>query len=348
MYIEGIIKVGKRTKDLVKYLTPMDIAVIQHDDIDELAAEALIEAGPKAVINTGSSMTGSFFARGASMLIKEKIRLYDTYLSIELFKDQDTISIRGRDLVINDKNIYTNVCNPVNEAYIYQKSYECRLNETKLIKDFVDNTLRYAAMENRAIMDYSDYPELSTRINGRIAIVAVRSCETKEALLSLQKLIEEKKPVLIGVDGGADTIISCGFIPDILIGDMDSVSDLGIYRSKEVVLHAYSDGSCPCIQRISALNVRFHLLPMPGTSEDIALLLAYAKGASSIILIGGHSSMEDFLNRGRKGMGSTILARLKVADRLIDYKHVRRLNELTREEAYYKSCNIGDLLWMKQ
>jgi uncharacterized membrane-anchored protein len=348
MNIEGFVKIGTRTKELVKYLSSEDIAVIQHDDIDELAAEALINSRLKAVINTGRSMTGSYLSRGTAVLVSSNIRLFDSNLDIKTFKDCDFIRIRGKDLILNGTNLFSNSCLQVNHDYIHQRVQACHINQSSILSGFVSNTLQFAEKEKDNILSFTNYPDINTNINGRTTIVVVRNSESKEALLSIKDYIEAKKPVLIGVDGGADTIISCGLTPDILIGDMDSVSDVGIFRSKEIVLHAYTDGRCPCLSRIGLLNIKYNIIAIPGTSEDVALLLAYDKGASNIVLIGGHNSMSDFLDRGRKGMGSTIITRLKVEDRLIDYKHIKKLQSLTnKNENLQYSNNEGDLLWMK-
>lgn len=348
MFVEGTIKIGTRTKDLVKYLSADEIAVIQHDDIDELAAEALIQTRVKAVINTGRSMTGTYFSRGTSLLVKSSISIYDTSLKLGIFKDGDFIKIKDKDLILNNNSLYSNSCTLVNYNYIQQKLRECNCNYVDQLAGFVDNTLEFAIKEKNYILNYNNYPELNTTIRDRCAVIVIRSADSHESLLSLKDFIEESKPVLIGVDGGADIIASCGLIPDILIGDMDSVSDVGIYRSREVLLHAYTDGRCPCLSRIATLNVKYKLVPMIGTSEDIAILLAYDKGASQIILIGGHSCMTDFLERGRQGMGSTLITRLKAEDKLIDYKHIRKLQQLTEgSKVSSTTSNEGGLLWMK-
>lgn len=348
MYIDGVVKIGTRTKELVKYLSANDIAIIKHDDIDELAAEALISTGVKAVINTGSSMTGRYASMGTSLLVYSGIMLFNTNLSIASFKDGDYIKLKDRDLLLNNKHLYTNSCFLINTDYIEENLSESRYSYKLQLSSFIDNTIHYAGIEKNSILNFNSYPEINTNIRGRCVIIVTRSFESKNCLFELRDYISRKKPILIGVDGGADIIISCGFNPDILIGDMDSVSDVGIYKSKDLILHAYIDGSCPCKSRIDAMNIKYKLLPIKGTSEDIALLLAYDKGASNIILIGGHSCMTDFLDKGRPGMGSTLITRLKVADRLIDYRSVLRLQSLMDDKSKEEFMQTeGDLVWMK-
>jgi uncharacterized membrane-anchored protein len=110
-----------------------------------------------------------------------------------------------------------------------------------------------------------------------------------------------------------------------IVGDMDSVSDRCLLLCKEIVVHAYPDGRAPGLTRIESLNRTAVTFPAPGTSEDIAMLLAFDKGADLIVAVGTHSNMVDFLEKGRKGMASTFLVRLKVGSKLIDAKGVNKL-----------------------
>jgi uncharacterized membrane-anchored protein len=348
MLIEGNIKVGTRTKDLIKHLSGEDIAVIQHDDIDELAAEAFIHTDVKAIINTGKSMTGNYLSKGTALMLQNKIYLFDTNLDMNHFKERDLVRIKGRDLLLNNCYLFSNSCLPVNQEYIEQKTLQAWYFYENLLSDFIDNTLYHAMKDKENILQFREYPKLETVLKGRAALVVVRSTESMEAVYSLSAFIENENPVLIGVDGGADALISCGFAPDILIGDMDSVTELGIYRSREVIVHAYADGCCPCLDRIKKLGVKYKILAMPGTSEDIALLLAGDMGSSSILLVGGNSSVTDFMERGRKGMGSTLIARLKLGERLIDYSHIKRLRQLSSGDIPQPGSRKEEvLLWMK-
>jgi uncharacterized membrane-anchored protein len=319
MKLQGRIKVGAKTKKLVKYLIPGDIAVLRHDDIDELAAIALISTGIKAVINTGKSMTGKFSAIGAENLLLNNIRVVDVNLPLNCFKDNDMVTVLDNDIIIRNY-IYKNACTTVNWDYISKRHLAAKENENHEILKFIDNTIGYAADEMDKLVCFSDYPELSTRIKGRHVIVAVRNSRSLDELNMLKSYIEKYNPVFIGVDGGADLIVNCGYTPDILIGDMDSVSDIGIYKSKEIILHAYVDGSCPCLGKITAMNVPYKMLAMRGTSEDAALMLAYHKSAELIVMVGGHSCMYDFMSKGRAGMASTFITRTLIGSILVDCK----------------------------
>lgn len=319
MRFQGRIKVGAKTKNLVNFLSPGDIAVIRHDDIDEMASRAIVNTGVKAVINTGKSMTGRFQAAGATILLQNNMRVIDVELPLEAFKDNDMVTVLDNDIIVRNY-IYKNVCTTVNWDYIQKRIQSSRDNESSEILRFIDNTINHAANEMDKLVCFSGYPELETRLEGRHAVVVVRNSDSLEEINALRNYIERYKPVFIGVDGGADVIINCGYTPDILIGDMDSVSDIGIYRSREIVLHAYENGYCPCLGRIAAMNLTYKTIAIRGTSEDAALMLAYRKGAELIVLVGGHSCMYDFMCKGRPGMASTFIARTLIGARLVDCK----------------------------
>jgi len=319
MRLQGRIKVGYRTKELVNYLSPDDIAIIQHDDIDEIAAFALAHSGTKAVINTGRTMTGRFDPKGAAALLQNKIPVFDTSLHISCFRDNDILTVMDNDIIYNSC-MYKGVCSTVNWEYIHKRRKEAEINEKEEAISFLNNTIEHASNELIRMVGFSDYPVLDTGLQGRHVVVVTRNSSSIEELLMLEGYIEKYEPVFIGVDGGADILINCGFVPDILIGDMDSVSDIGIYKSRELILHAYQDGYCPCLRRIGPMNIPYKTIAIPGTSEDAALMLAYRKKAELIVLVGGHSCMKDYMSKGRQGMGSTFIVRTIIGDKLLDCK----------------------------
>ncbi len=141
----------------------------------------------------------------------------------------------------------------------------------------------------------------------------------------LRPYIREYRPILLGVDGGADALLEAGYRPDVIVGDMDSVSDAALTSGAEVVVHAYPDGRAPGLQRVQDLGVRAVVFPAAGTSEDVAMLLADEKGASLIVAVGTHATLVEFLDKGRQGMASTFLTRLRVGGKLVDAKGVSRL-----------------------
>ncbi len=325
MHIVARAKVDKKTKNLIKRLNPGEVAVISHRDIDELAARSLVRAGVKAVINADASISGRYPNMGPEILCKEGIFLIDRAGAgiMEQINDGDMVEIKDGSIILNGRIVGKGEI--LSYKFVKEMTTRARENIENELDSFIDNTLEYAKKEKKIILGETKVPEVKTRIAGRHALVVVRGTDYRNDLNAIRTYIEEVNPVLIGVDGGGDALLEFGFIPDIIIGDMDSVSDKALKYSRDIVVHAYTDGRAPGMERVSKLGLDAEIFPAPGTSEDIALLLAYEKGAELIVAVGTHSNMIDFLEKGRKGMASTFLTRLKVGDKLVDAKGVNKL-----------------------
>lgn len=327
--IRGPVKIDRKTKHLAERLQPGDIAVIAHRDLDEVAAESLCAQKVKAVINADSSMTGRYPNNGPGKLLSAHIPHLDEagYGLFDVLSEGDTVIIRGTEIWRKGKLLAR--CRLVDEFVIREKTQAAEKNISSLLDEFVQNTLEYALKEKELILGGLELPRLDTSFAGRHTLVVVRGQHYREDLNAVKHYIDEVKPVLVGVDGGADALVEFGYIPDLVVGDMDSVSDQALARARERVVHAYPDGRAPGMQRMNALGLSAKTVRAPGTSEDIALLLAYENRAKLIAAVGTHSNMIDFLEKGRKGMASTFLVRLKVGSRLIDARGVSQL---------YRSC----------
>ena len=185
--------------------------------------------------------------------------------------------------------------------------------------------MEYMKRERALLLDGVGVPDVATQIEGRHVLVVVRGYDYKEDLHALRPYIRDYRPVLIGVDGGADALREAGYQPDMIVGDMDSVSDDSLTCGAEVVVHAYADGRAPGLARVQDLGVEAITFPASATSEDIAMLLADEKGAKLIVAVGTHATLVEFLDKGRGGMASTFLTRLRLGGKLVDAKGVSRL-----------------------
>ncbi|MGI6037046.1 MAG: putative cytokinetic ring protein SteA [Limnochordia bacterium] len=320
MTIKGSVRVDERTKRLVNRLQPGEIAVISHRDIDEVAAVSLIKAGAKAVINSEPSISGRYPNPGPLLLLEAGIPVID--LDVVLVEGEE-IEIRDGAIWRGETDLGTGRVWTVDEAK--EAMEQARRNLAGEIQKFVANTLTYAWKEKDCLLGPVALPPIKTPIRGRHVVIVVRGPNLKEDLLAIKSYIDEVEPVLIGVDGGADALVELGYRPQIIVGDMDSVSDEALRKGEEIIVHAYQDGKAPGLARVEKLGKFAHILPLPGTSEDMAFLLAYEMGADLMVAVGSHSNMIDFLEKGRPGMASTFLVRMKVGDLLVDAKGVSKL-----------------------
>ncbi len=329
-------RVDKRTKTLLGRLQPGEVAVIDHEDLDRLAAEGLIRARAGAVVNASRSISGRYPNVGPLLLAAAGIPLVD-----EVGPEAMTAVTEGTPLRIDGHRVFAGSTLVASGVRHTLESLDAQLEASKQsVSDelgrFAENTLSYLAREHHLLTDSPVLPELTTDITGRHVLVVVRGMDYRDDLNALRSYIREVRPVLIGVDGGADALLEAGHRPHVIIGDFDSVSDEALRCGAQLVVHAYPGGHAPGATRLEALGLDHTVFEVTGTSEDVAMLLAYEKRAELIVAVGTHASMVEFLDKGREGMASTFLVRLKVGPILVDAKGVNRL--------YQSRVRRGDVL----
>lgn len=325
MLYKGKVRLGQKTKELVKELKPREIAVINHNDLDAVGAMQLADSGVAVVLNAADSITGRYPNLGPELLLERGVALIDR-IGEEIFKqlhDGDLVQVDGEKIYRGSRLIAHGRL--VTPEIVCTLMEEARKNIDSEVSKFVDNTIEYMQKEKQLMLTNLTIPKVRTVIKDQHVVVVVRGINYRDDLRAIGPYIEEMGPVLIGVDGGADALLEFGHVPDLIIGDMDSVSDETLKCGAEILVHGYQDGRCPGARRLSELGVGYKVFPAPGTSEDIALLLAYELGARLIVAVGLHSNLIDFLEKGRPGMASTFLTRMKIGSILVDAKGVSQL-----------------------
>jgi uncharacterized membrane-anchored protein len=321
----GPARLDRRTKRLTQRLSREDIAIIDHADLDRVSAEELLESGVRVVVNVAPSQTGRFPNPGPLLLVRGGVRLIDA-AEADLFDNVDD----GELLTVRGASVYRNGTRLASGRILGADELATRLAEqrgrvTEALEAFADNTMRYLREEGRLLSEGIDFPALKTRLRERHALVVVRGPGHKRDLRIVRPYVRDFRPVLIGVDGGADALLEAGYKPDVIVGDMDSVGEKALKSGAELLVHAYPQGPAPGAARLDELGLTYGVVPAPGMSEDVALLLAYEKGAELIVAVGTHLNLIEFLERDRSGMSSTFLTRLKVGEILVDAKGVSRL-----------------------
>jgi uncharacterized membrane-anchored protein len=321
----GTARLDRRTKRLVKRLCPDDIAIIDHTDLDRVSAEELAESGVRIVFNVADSASGRYPNPGPLALVRAGVVLIDAP-GAELFDEVDD----GEALVVRGASLYRNgtrlaagrelTVRELEDALVIQ---EGRVAEA--LEGFAENTMRFLRDEGKLLAQGLELPQLRTRFRDRHALVVARGPDATRDLRIVRPYIRNFKPVLVGVDGGADKLFEAGYRPDVIVGDMDSVSDEALGTGAELVVHAYADGRAPGLERLDQLGFSSVVVPVPGISEDVAMLLAYEKGAELIVAVGTHFNLVEFLERNRRGMSSTFVTRLRVGGKLVDARGVSKL-----------------------
>ncbi len=323
--LSGRARPGKRTKDLVKRLHRGDIAVIDHPDLDRIAAEDLADAGVVAVLNNSESSTGHYPNVGPLLLARAGVPLIDVSEAdlFELIDDGRRLEIDGDTIRIRDGAEFRG-------SRLGESETEARLAQQREMIDealasFAENTIQHVREESELLSGDIDFPPVRTDFRGSQTLIVIRGPDYREDLSALNAYIRDRRPLVLAVDGGADAVLEAGLKPDMILGDMDSASDEALRSGAEIVVHGYSDGRAPGAERLAALGVEHLVVPAAGTSEDVAMLLAHERGASLIVMVGAHFNLTEFLDKNRAGMSSTFLTRLRVGETLVDAKGVSRL-----------------------
>lgn len=319
------VRLDRRTKNLTRRLRPGEIAIIDHADLDRVSAESLLSCEVAAVVNAAPSMTGRYPNLGPQLLIDAGVPLIDG-AGPEVFdkvREGRSVRLDGDTLYLDDAVIAKGTVQTAES--VATAMIRAKAGLAAQIRAFMANTVEYISRDFEELIDGIRVPELRTKLEGRHALVIARGYRHREDLQALRAYIREFKPVLVAVDGGADALLEAGYRPQLIIGDMDSVSDQALTSGAEIVVHAYADGQAPGLERVTALGLDSVLCPASGTSEDVAVLLADELGARLIVAVGMRYNLAEFLDKGRPGMASAILTRMRVGDKIVEQKGVSRL-----------------------
>ncbi len=323
--LSGSVRRGRRTKKLVRALHPGEIALIDHQDLDRVSAEDLISAEVAGVLNCHPSRSEEYPNMGPLLLIEAGIRLIDLPddALFDLCRDGDRLELRGGEvwrggemLVAGEEQL---------PAIVIAANAQRRREIGGALEAFARNTVEHMVEEQDLLSGKIELPRFDTDFRDRPALIVVRGVNHQADLQALRPYIRDMRPVLVGVDGGANAILEEGFKPDMIVGDMDSASEASLRSGAELVVHAYPDGRAPGRELLDSLQLEHKTVPAPGTSQDIAMLIAGEKGASLIVSVGSQFNLVEFLDKSRQGMSSTFLTRLRLGERIVDAKGVSRL-----------------------
>jgi uncharacterized membrane-anchored protein len=322
--IEGTARLGRRTKELVKRLDPGDVAVVDHRNVDRIAAEELIASGVRAVLNASESSDGRYPNAGPLLLARAGVLLVDLEGDpFELLRDGERVTIAAGAVIRDGEEVMRGQVLDVEELQRRFEHQRERVDEA--LAAFAENTVAHVRQETDLLVGGIEFPPTRTSFRDRHVLIVVRGDRHRRDLKALRAYIRDVRPIVVAVDGGADGALEAGLTPDLILGDMDSAGDAALRCGAELIVHAYPDGRAPGRGRLLAMGLEHTLVPAAGTSEDVAMLMAYEKGADLIVAVGAHFNLIEFLDRKRAGMSSTFLTRLRIGDRLVDAKGVSRL-----------------------
>src|ERR1700728_3822700 len=323
--LSGVARLDRRTKLLAPRLRRGDIAGIDHPHLDRVSAEDMIAARVAAVINCSASVSYSYPNLGPLMLVEAGIPLIDVPDDslFERCREGEQLELlagswrRAGGLLAKGRPLQ------VDELRAQWRSRQDEI--AAALERFAINTIEHMREERELLGGRLELPLLATDMRERHVLVVVRGAGYLEDLRALRPYLREQRPVIIAVDGAAESLLEAGLRPDMIVGDMDSAGERALRCGAELVAHAYLDGRSPAGERLERLGVAHRVVGAPGTSEDLAMLIAAEKGASLIVCVGAQLNLVAFLDRDRAGASSTFLTRLRIGEILGDAKGVSRL-----------------------
>jgi uncharacterized membrane-anchored protein len=323
--ISGVARPDRRVGRLLRRLHPGDIAIIDIADLDRSTADALVAAQVGAVINAAQSISGRYPNLGPEVLVGSGVPLLDGVGS-EIFadvKDGARLRLDGDTLYAGDRVVVRG--NRQDAQSVRTAMHEAKAGLAAHLEAFAASTQQHMVREKELLLDGIGLPELRTSFRGRHVLLVAKEYDYRADLRALRHYIREFRPVLVGVDGGADVLRAAGYRPDLVVGELDRMSDAALCEAGEVVAHADFHGRVSGVARVQDLRIEPVIFATASTSEDAAMLLADAGGARLIVTVGMRATLEEFLDAGRGGMASTVLTRLKVGGRLVDAKAAAQL-----------------------
>lgn len=324
--VSGTARLDRRTLHLTKRLRSGDVAVISHVDLDRASADALLACGVSAVVNAAESISGRYPNLGPEVLSAAGVPLVDNVGAEVLGRLTDGEVVR-----VHDGVVYVGA-EPVAEgevldtALVGQRLDRARAGLAVQLQAFTMDAAEHLRRDHELLLDGIGIPEVSTPLRGREVVVVAATHDHRADLRGLRGYLRDRRPVLVGVEGGADMLLDAGLTPHLAVGDLDELTERVLRSGAEIVVHLPHDGSIGNRERLERLGVEPVGFATSGTSQDAALLLVDAAGADIVVVAGGHPNLVEFFDQGRPAMASAFLTRLKVGPHLLDARAAARLH----------------------
>lgn len=325
--VHGPARIHRRTASLLGRLHVGDVAVLDHLDMDRETAQALIDAGVVAVVNSGPMVSGRFPNLGPERLVEAGVLVVDS-AGPEMFdrlRDGTDVRIDAGSLHAGDTLVATG--REVTADLVRSEMGRARSGLSAQLESFTHNSTEFLRREQDLLLHGHGVPRTATAMAGRPVVVTVRSHGWQDELRGIKPFVREQRPVLVGVDHGADALVEAGHRPDVVVvsGVDDLPSAAVLRKARDVVVLVERGAPRSATEQLQRLGIRPLRFETTATAEDAALLLASAREASLIVGVGMHATLDEFLDRRRAGLASTFLTRLKVGPDLVDASAVPQL-----------------------
>lgn len=349
--LTGVFRIDTDPKHVASRVRSGDIAVIDRLDLDRASAEALVAREPAVVLNVQPTLSGRFPAGGAQTLIDAGILLIDR-VGADILAAKDgslgTVTLGGGPdaVTVDDDKPWVpyaaddaedtppvDATPPSPEAVIVvgdvavtghvvaAEDVEATMSQAHTglphqLAAFTANAMDVVERSGGAVIEGEGLPPLGIDVSGRHVLVIAPGAGHAKAVKALREYVKERKPVVIAVDEAADAAVAAKIRPDVVVGDVSSISEKALAGAARVIVH--DPAGQIAAARVDALSASHDTTAVDLASEDLAILLAHHGEADVIVTAGVATSLVDLLESGRPDAASTFLTRLSAGARIVD------------------------------
>lgn len=316
--LSGPLRIESTVRTLVRRLRPGDIAVVDILDLDRQSAQSLVAAKPAAVVDVQAAISGRFPTSGPQVLLDAGITLVDQVGSdILSAQDGTEASITEGTIAIDGVPVASGrlVTDDVLAEVLVGASDGMRIQ----LANFTANALDQADSEADTILKGAGLPDVDVDVDmeGRHVVVVAPGAQHRKDLAAIKRYLRDHRPVIIAVGDAGDAALKYASSPDLIMGDLEGVSDDVLRSAGRVLIHEPSGGNAGQA-RVDALGIAHGVVDSALSSTALAILLAQTRGADVIVTVGVEASLSDYLESVQTEVAGTFLARLQAGSRLVD------------------------------
>ncbi|ANE03945.1 putative cytokinetic ring protein SteA [Corynebacterium crudilactis] len=323
----------------LKRLSEGDLAIIDAPDLSRTFAQRLLAAKPAAVLNVSRFTTGSVPNFGPQLLIDADIMLVEGFGHELLDNTKDSKKGRltedgqlfyGERLIANGT-----VFSGAAAEHAFADAQQSLLDR---MEAYFGNTIQFIHSEAPLLIDGLGIPETGKSIEGRKVLVVSPGDNHRTRIKELRNFIREYDPVLIGVDGAADTLVELGYKPALIVGNPTGIGADALRSGASVILPADPDGHAVGLERIQDLGIGAMTFPSSvNSATDLALLLVDYHNPQMIVNVGGPVTLDGIFENREDSDPAALLTRAKVGTKLVDGSVIAAL---------YNMRNTSSLGWL--
>ena len=316
--VRGPVRTGRPTRSLLTRLEPGDVAVIDHLDLDQGTARALVEARVVAVVNAQPMISGRYANLGPEILAEAGILLVEGIgpSAFARLAETDEVIVREGGLYDGNQLVVQGRALDLDDVRLAMS--EARAGLAAQLETFTHNSSELLRREEDVLLNGSALPMLHTPLDGRPAVVVAHARPAE--LGQIKRFIREQRPVLVALDAAAAKLRKAGLKPDVVVlTGSESLPEAKVLRgARDVVVVQRADAAPGVTEGLARMGIAPHLVGTTVSTEDAALLVTNAGRPSLVVGVGLTATLDDFLDRRRSGLAGSYLTRLVLGPRLVD------------------------------